>query len=105
MPKHKRRGGRDVKVHYLLDMCKMAERCGDVEKQKRTLETICLLFGVDPTQLTSQGIRGVRPKTPRFQVNAGGALRTTSPPELPTKDWEIKDDDDDDSAFAEDEQY
>ena len=78
-----------MKVHYLLDICKMAERCGDIERQKRALETVCQLFGVDPTQLTNQGIRGQvpRPKQPQLRENAEvvPALENISIPERPTR--------------------
>ena len=54
--KRKLRGGRDTKVRIALDICKLAQRRGDLETQKRALETVCELYNVDPTQLTDQGL-------------------------------------------------
>lgn len=76
------RGGRDAKVRIALDLCKMAQRCGDLEKQKRALETVCMLYGVDPTQLTNQGLTGEegRTKKPRLE---GDVLESLTPPATP----------------------
>ena len=75
------RGGRDAKVRIALELCKMAQRCGDIEKQKRALETVCMLYGVDPSQLTSQGLgtNRDRSKKPRIgeDVQAPVTLATT----------------------------
>lgn len=45
-----------MKVRLALDMCKLAHRHGDHEKLKRALETVCILYDVDPTELTCQGL-------------------------------------------------
>ena len=57
--KKRPRGGREAKVRLALDMCKIAHRRGDAEAKKRALETVCLCYDVDPTQLTGQGLKGM----------------------------------------------
>ena len=39
-----------------LDVCRHAYRHGDVETLKRGLETLCIVYGVDPAELSRQGL-------------------------------------------------
>ena len=54
--KKRPRGGREAKVRLALDTCKLAHGRGDEETKKRALETVCMCYNVDPTQLTGQGL-------------------------------------------------
>ena len=53
------RGGREARVRLALDLCRQAHRRGDVETQKRALETLCMCYDVNPTELTGQGMRAL----------------------------------------------
>ena len=58
--KRRPRGGREAKVRLVLDLCRQAHRRQDVVSTKRALETLCMCYDVNPTHLTSQGIRGLK---------------------------------------------
>ena len=62
----------------------MAQRRGDVETQKRALETVCHLYEIDPTKLTRQGLgaRGGKFRT-RQAGGDGDEVAMATPPPTP----------------------
>ena len=78
-PKNRSRGGREARVRLSLDMCKLAHRRGDVEAKKRALETICVCYDIDPTQLTNQGIKGLRRSDAEAEKNDPAPPSSTTP--------------------------
>ena len=79
--KKRPRGGREAKVRMGLDMCKITHRRGDVEAKKRALETICLCYDVDPTQLTGQRLKGMM--TSKGRPDRADNAQMPTPPSEP----------------------
>ena len=80
--KKRPRGGRSAKIRLALDLCKQAHRRGDVETKKSALEMVCMCYDVNPTQLTSQGIKGM--SIPGCDETQSSTAASLTPPPTPT---------------------
>ena len=82
--KRQPRGGRETKVRLVVDLCRQAHQRRDIEAKKRAMETLCMIYEVDPTTLTGQDIRGLSTSAPETNVDIIDAPAT--PPSTPTSE-------------------